>query len=445
MMTAIRPIYLPLCLALILTGCESTKSSSTPAAARPATAAAPREELHPEDEASRDYQPIDMAPTGSKPVVYQRTILTMETGATIGKISAGWLHVPAGTITSHPGEGSKQFAYVAREELLKAHYTIPGGNNQLFGDNESAKARYQLGAEIPKMHFDVHVQPGWTRASETSSGSVTVIWQLYDTLTQKVVFKKTTETTFHYEGPADEGDADVFQMFRKSFRRLLAEPDFVAFMRPGAAEEEAAAATESELKISVGGSREKLELPGDFPSVLESFVAVEPGAALGSGFLISSDGYVLTAAHVVSGLKTVPVRLRGGMVLEATVVRLNENADTALLKIPGTSYRPLLLVSEATPAPLGSEVYAIGNPAAKELTASVSRGVVSGNREIDGRKFIQTDAAANPGSSGGPLLRKDGHVLGLISWKFAGPEFQGLAFVIPIHEGLGRMHVTLAE
>ena len=430
---------------MFLPGCESTDSSSTPAAARPATASTPRVEPRPEDDAAREYTPIDMAPAGSKLVVFQRAILTMETGAPIGKVTGGWLHVPVTTLTATPGEGSKQFAYVAREELLKAHYTIPGGDNQLFGENESAKARYQMGAEIPKIHLDVHMQPGWTSVSSTSNGALTAVWQIYDTLAQKVVFKQTTETAFHHEGPANEGEAEILRMFRKSFRQLLAQPEFAAFMRPGAPGGQTETDAQSELKISVGGSHEKLELPGSFPSVLDSFVAVEPGAALGSGFLISSDGYVLTAAHVVSGLKTVPVRLRGGMVLEATVVRLNENADTALLKIPGSSYRPLIVVGEATPVPVGLDVYAIGNPAAKELTASVSRGVVSGNREIDGRKFIQTDAAANPGSSGGPLLGRDGRVLGLINWKFAGPEYQGLAFAIPIYVGLDRMHVTLGD
>src|SRR6185312_6797440 len=206
MTSVMRPTFLLICLALLWTGCESTKSSSTPAAARPtATAAAPRVESPSEDDAERDFTPVDMAPGGSKPLVYQRTILTMETGKQIGKITAGWLHMGAGTITSHPGEGSKQFAFVAREELLKAHYTIPGGDNQLFGDNEAMKARYQLGAEIPKMHLDVHVQPGWTHVNATSDGSITVIWQVYDTLSQKVVFKKTTDTAFHHEGAADDG------------------------------------------------------------------------------------------------------------------------------------------------------------------------------------------------------------------------------------------------
>jgi S1-C subfamily serine protease len=86
----------------------------------------------------------------------------------------------------------------------------------------------------------------------------------------------------------------------------------------------------------------------------------------------------------------------------------------------------------------------MGNPAAKELIGSVTKGVVSGNREFAGRKLIQTDAAANPGSSGGPLLDKSGRVIGLISWKFAGAEYQGLAFAVPIREALARLNITMS-
>jgi serine protease Do len=383
-----------------------------------------------------------MGPAGSKPVAFQRAILTMDTGAQIGKITGGWLNVVHETLKATPGDSPKQFTYIAREELRKAHYTTPGADNALFGEDQSAKARYQLGGEIPNLQLDVHFQPGWSSATVTSRGSMTIDWQVYDTLLQKVVFKKTVVSQFYESVKYDESQSALYTMFRRNVRQLLAQPDFVAFMRPTSAGAADADTPESVLTVAAGGSTAKIELPGDFPDVLNSFVVVEPGAGLGSGFLISSDGYVLTAAHVVTGLKTVPVRLHAGVVLEASVVRLNENADIALLKLPGSSYTPLRLSEHDNPS-IGSDVYAVGNPAAKELSASVTRGVISGNREIEGRKFIQTDAAASPGSSGGPLLDKSGHVLGVISWKFAGPEYQGLVFAVPVHAALERLHVTV--
>ncbi len=332
---------------------------------------------------------------------------------------------------------------IALEELKKAHYTVPGGDNPLFGEDESGKARYQLGAQIPRVKLDVHVQPGWASASVTETGGMTIDWQLYDTLNQKVVFSKTTEVTHARTGRLDEGEDPELLMFRHSMRTLLASADFAAFMRPGdhQAPGETTAAG-APLSISTGTAETKLELPANFSAVLDSFVTIEPGTGLASGMLISSSGYVLTAAHVVNGVKTVAVRLHGGMVLEAEVVRQNENADVALLKMPGSGYKPLRLKT-SDQAELGTDVYTVGNPASKMLNATITRGVVSGYREIDGRKFIQTDAAANPGSSGGPLLDKDGQILGVISWKVVGTEFQGLAFAVPIREAIAVLDLKL--
>ena len=385
-----------------------------------------------------------MAPQGSKPVAFQRVIITMESGETIGHITGGWLNVPRGTVTATSGEASRQYTIIGREELRKAHYTIPGGDNVLFEDNEAAKARYQLGAKITGLKLDVHVQAGWSSATLHCVGTMAAEWQVFDTLTRKVVFSDRTFTAYDKKQRAGEGEQPAFSMFREGFRKLLANQSFVAFMRPTAetASTETSAEANAVLRISAVSYARPVALPGSFPDLLDGFVMLEPGNVLGSGFIISTDGYALTAAHVVSGLKTVPVRLRNGIVLEAAVVQIREEADVALIKLPGTSFQTFDVTEEAVPA-IGSDVFAIGNPALKELNASVSKGVISGNREIDGRKFIQTDASANPGSSGGPLLDKSGRVLGLISWKFAAPEIQGLAFAVPIHVALEQLHIQI--
>jgi serine protease Do len=426
--------------ALFLAGCESPQPAAVPPAVPSSLPAAAQPEV-----TVPKPQPIDLAPGGSKPVAFVRVILSMPSGTAIGQVTGGWLNIVQSTLKAAPGEGSKQFDVIGREELRKAHYTLLGGEDQLFGEDESVKARYQLGANITFLQLDVHVQPGWTSATFRSDGAMTTEWQVYDTFAQKVVFKRTTDTGFHESVRGNDGEAAIFGMFRKSIRQLLAEPEFAAFMRPGAGDPDAATPVAVEAAIALTGARPAapLQLPADFPSVLDSFLTLEPGAGIGSAFLISADGYALTAAHVVSGLKTVPARLHGGMVLEAEVVRVNETADIALVKLPGTSYRPLALAAGG-PASVGTDVYAIGNPAGAELTASVTRGVVSGNREIGGRKFIQTDTAANPGCSGGPLLDRNGQVVGIISWKFAGPEYQGLAFAVPIQQGLDQLRLSVS-
>jgi serine protease Do len=434
----------PFCL--FLAGCQSA-STNDPAA--PPNNATPRAEVSAsasQSEANPEMpEPINMDPLGSKPVTFQRVVLKMETGETIGKVTGGWLNIVQTTLKASPGEGSKRFNAIGLEELRKAHYTIPGGDNPLFEENESAKARYQLGAQITSMRLDVHFQPGWASVTVRTAGEMTAEWQVYDTLARKVVFTQQTHTDFHQSVKGGTGEEAVFAMFRKGLRGLLADQQFSQFMRPGVGGSTSAdlSSADSAVTISSTTYANGLTLPTDLPVLLESFVMLEPGNSIGSAFIISSDGYVLTAAHVVSGLKTVPVRLHNGVVLEAAVLRVEEGVDVALLKLPGTSYKPLTLSSDAMPA-IGSDVFAIGNPAMKELNGSVSKGVVGGNREIDGRKFIQTDAAANPGNSGGPLLDRNGRVIGLISWKFAAPEFQGLAFAVPIQEAMSRLRINVA-
>jgi serine protease Do len=133
------------------------------------------------------------------------------------------------------------------------------------------------------------------------------------------------------------------------------------------------------------------------------------------------------------------VHLRSDLVLDAEVVRVDDGADVALIKLPGTSHKPLELAAKAPD--VGIDVYAIGDPTGEELSLSIAKGVVSGNREIGGHKFIQTDAHINPGNSGGPLIGKDGRVLGIVSRKFVAPGFEGLSFAVPITEAIAKLNL----
>jgi serine protease Do len=234
-------------------------------------------------------------------------------------------------------------------------------------------------------------------------------------------------------------------MFRKGFRQLLADSDFAAFMKPETTQEAKAdtgSSFSSALELTPFHPETARALPADFPAVLDSFVTIKSGVTTGAGFIVTEDGYVLTAAHVVSGLKSVSVHLHSDLVLDADVVRVDAGADVALLKLPGTSHKPLELAADV-PA-VGIDVYAVGDPTGEELSSSVAKGVVSGKREIDGHKFIQTDASVNPGNSGGPLIGKDGRALGIVSMKYVGPGFEGLAFAVPVTEAIAKLNLKFA-
>ena len=101
----------------------------------------------------------------------------------------------------------------------------------------------------------------------------------------------------------------------------------------------------------------------------------------------------------------------------------------ALLKVDIPSSSCLNLASG--PVNVGDDLYAIGAPGSEELAFSVSKGIVSGLRELDGQGFIQTDASINEGNSGGPLLNQSGEAVGIVSWKIVIPGFEGLGFGVP--------------
>jgi serine protease Do len=140
-------------------------------------------------------------------------------------------------------------------------------------------------------------------------------------------------------------------------------------------------------------------------------VTILTGSGSGSGFLVSSDGYVLTDAHVVGDEKSVRVRWSDGLETLATVERTIKNRDVAIIKTNPRDRSPLAL--KRGPVTPGRRVYAIGSPRGKDFAGTVSSGVISADRVIDGLRYVQSDTTVSHGSSGGPLLDENGAVIGL--------------------------------
>ncbi|MCY4302466.1 MAG: DegQ family serine endoprotease [Aestuariivita sp.] len=137
-------------------------------------------------------------------------------------------------------------------------------------------------------------------------------------------------------------------------------------------------------------------------------------SALGSGFVISEDGYVVTNNHVIDGADEISVEFFDGKELDATVVGRDRNTDIALLKVDAEEIFPFVEFGDSDLARVGDWVFAIGNPLGQGFSASV--GIVSArNRALSGSydDYIQTDAAINRGNSGGPLFNLDGEVIGV--------------------------------
>ena len=155
---------------------------------------------------------------------------------------------------------------------------------------------------------------------------------------------------------------------------------------------------------------------------------------LGSGFIVSADGLILTNAHVVDGAQEVDVKLTDKREFRAKVLGVDKRSDVAVIKIEAKNL-PTVRLGNPADMQVGEWVLAIGSPFGFENTATA--GIVSAkSRSLPGDSyvpFIQTDVAVNPGNSGGPLFNAKGEVIGINSQIYSGSGgYQGLSFAIPI-------------
>ena len=168
-----------------------------------------------------------------------------------------------------------------------------------------------------------------------------------------------------------------------------------------------------------------------------------PHAALGSGFIVSKDGYVISNYHVIEGADEVMVRLSDRRELPAKVVGADRRSDIAVLKVEAAQDLPTLKLGSSEKLRVGEWVLAIGSPFG--FDHSVTAGIVSAKgRSLPNENyvpFIQTDVAINPGNSGGPLFNLDGEVIGVNSQIYSRTGgFMGLSFAIPIDVVMNVYH-----
>jgi S1-C subfamily serine protease len=167
-------------------------------------------------------------------------------------------------------------------------------------------------------------------------------------------------------------------------------------------------------------------------------VTVFAGGGHGSGFFLTRDGYLLTNEHVVREAKYVKVRLITGREVVGEVLRTDSRGDVALIKVEEAGMNALPIRTDE-PA-VGEDVYAIGTPLEPKLSTTVSRGIVSAYRAEDGQKLIQSDVTILPGNSGGPLLDRNGNVVGIaVSGRVYGRGMAGINFFIPITDALAAL------
>jgi S1-C subfamily serine protease len=260
-------------------------------------------------------------------------------------------------------------------------------------------------------------------------------WQVYSTIQRQVLATiETHESSQKSKGSIskNEGRSLPQMAFAANVRSLLTNQkfrDIVTSPDPVVPNGSAAAAAQTTILLT-GAARG----PTSIPDAVGSVVSIFSGDAFGSGVLISSDGAILTNHHVVAGAKTVRVRWSDGFETTGDVIRSDKRRDVALIKTEPRGRTPLAL-NRTIPQP-GTPVFAIGTPLDPHLQSTVTRGVVSAMRIVEGFSFIQSDTPVTHGNSGGPLLDERGAVVGLTDWGVPVEKGSVLNFFIPIGDAL---------
>lgn len=281
-------------------------------------------------------------------------------------------------------------------------------------------------------------------AGNYSEALVRVRWTLQDGFSGSAVFTGTSKGYGRANGLSKKA---IFNAFKSAIDRLIVQPAFLSVLRQKSPDLEptpsSSTATQEQIKLRSCTRTEALEIPRDIEALFPGVVVVKSYRGLGSGVIISPAGWLLTAAHVIKGVEVAKVTFASGVEINASVVKVNDKFDVALLKVPGENYPCIPIASQKSP--IGSPLYAIGAPLSEALSYTVTKGIVSAYRTTKTHSLIQSDTPVNPGNSGGPLLNNKGEVVGIVSAKIAGPAVEGIAFAVPAQEALAALNVTFVK
>ncbi len=277
---------------------------------------------------------------------------------------------------------------------------------------------------------DVHARSqDYERSSGT--GSMDVDWQIYSQIERRVVLTlQTTGTATRPKGEVGGAFGLIFDAFGDAVDKLASNENFGKLFLEKASDSTIARKPPVGLvPLQINGAR---PTPVAVKDATASTVVIFANGGEGSGFLISTDGYVLTNHHVVGGSTYVKVRWSDGTEVLGELVRSDKLRDVALIKTDPKGHAPLSLRTE--PVSVGEEIYAIGAPTGAKFQNSVTKGIVSAARIFRGHNFIQSDVAVTHGNSGGPIIDAKGRVVGMTDLGFDDAPMINL--FIPIGEAL---------
>lgn len=392
--------------------------------------------------------------TDRTPIQFRKIVVQLNRGEHLGAVQEGALCIARSDLTWRGGRvqfTESEFDDVFIEELSKANYEVVGDPNALFNDPDSWNAELLIAGRINSIRANICFPWSGFRNYSDAKGEafVRVEWQVYSRLDRQVIFTTTTEGDGEVRNASASGELDPFMFaFAEATRGLLANKEFHD-LATGAASLTAPTSEATltpmgdavrPIGLSAGSDSYAMGLAG----VPRSAVTIYAGGGHGTGFVIGDGGYVLTNSHVVENARRVILRRNDGTEVIGEVMRANRMRDIALIRAEQLALPPLRARRSATA--VGETVFAVGSPIDDDFQGTITRGIISGYRQVDGQPFIQSDVAVNPGNSGGPLVDENGRVIGVtVSGVSRGGGMTGLNFFIPIQDALSTLSISLSE
>lgn len=366
-----------------------------------------------------------------KPVAFARVKAEMELNQAVGTLS-GFACTGAYPITwKQVAGGFGNMREIFGEELKSAGFKPDSDPGNIFADQQATVTDLQVGALFKSAN--IALCNGEFRT--TNKVNLDIEWQVYSSLRREVLDTVETHegaTQTKATGAPDVGRSVYQQAFAANVRALLSNETFRKLVTaPDGAIPSAAAAAGPLTPIRLTGGATRATPLSD---AVGSVVSVFAGNGFGSGVLVSSDGYLLTNHHVVGETTQVKIRWSDGFETTGDVIRSDKRRDVALVKTEPRG-RIALAINRQAPQ-VGTKVYAIGTPLDPKLQSTVTSGIVSASRIVDGFSFIQSDTPVTHGNSGGPLLDETGAVVGLTDWGIPASQGSTLNFFIPIGDAL---------
>jgi serine protease Do len=380
---------------------------------------------------------VSASPTAKqrpRPMQMAKLIINLKRGERIGSYKEGGLIKSGEDIFWNSGTmevNSEDFESEFRNRMRDEGYFILGDPSRMFESQEYRGAEFLIGGSITKIDVKLDF-PNQNRIGESrGSASVDVEWQIFSQLERRLVATVRTTGTANRTKYAGGGRWSLMiDAFGDAVRQLARSEQFSAsFVNPAVDLSIARAPSPGLVPMQV---RATGVTPKSLADAVQSTALILAMGGEGSGFLISSDGYLLTNHHVVGESPYVKVRWPDGSEVLGEVVRSDKHRDVAILKADpkGRAALPLRLQK----ANVGEDVYAIGSPTGARFQNSVTKGIVSAIRVFNGYNFIQSDVGVTHGNSGGPILDAKGQVVGLTDLGFDDAPMVNL--FIPIDEAL---------